>query len=798
MRPTPRVAGAGLSARLLGIAVGIWCHAAAPAAQEPAARQVLFLNSYHHGFEWSDSLVAGMRGVLDARPYPVELWVEAMDTRRFGGPEFDAHLEELLRFKYAGKPLDAIVAADDAALTFLLAHHDELFPGVPAVYLGINNDALIARADPRIYTGVREDLRTAGMVQLAVRLRPDTRRIIAVADATPTAAAQLEAYRAAAATLPGVECLFLDGGRLSLTQILESLASTTAADVVITTAFTRDVTGTYYPNGEAIARIAAAAGGPTFSASVSQLGQGLLAGCENAGIRHASRAARLLTALLDGRSPETVPREDDDRTRFLVDHAQAIRWGIPLDRLPEDVILVNRVESFYQEHHTLIWSVVGFMLLQAMVIGALVVNVARRRRAEQGMAAQARRLEASNADLERLNESLRREMGERQLAEDQLRQAQKIDAVGRLAGGIAHDFNNLLTVIASYTDLILEALPADARERSHAEQIRLASQRAGALTHQLLAFSRKQVLQPRVVDLNAVVQGIEPMLRRLIGEHVALATHLAGAPLQVLVDPGQIEQVIVNLAVNGRDAMPDGGRLVIETQAVTLDGDALEARPSMQPGRYAQLAVTDSGHGMDAATQARIFEPFFTTKPPGKGTGLGLAMSYGIVKQSGGWIWVYSEVGSGSVFKIYLPLAAEAAEHAGAAREPVSGARHEETVLLVEDQDEVRDLASRVLQRFGYTVLPARSGDEAIRIAAEQDRRISLLLTDVVMPGLSGKDVAERLTRTDPRLRVLFMSGYTDNIIAEHGLLKPGTAFLSKPFTPDALASAVRSVLDRQ
>jgi signal transduction histidine kinase len=659
MRPTPRLAGAGLRAGLLGIVVGIWCGGAVPVAQGPAVRHILFLNSYHHGFDWSDSLVAGMRSVLDARPYPVELWVEQMDTRRFGGPEFDAHLEQLLRFKYAGRHLDAIVAADDAALIFLLEHHDELFRGVPTVYLGINNDALVAQADPRIYTGIRERLGTAGMVELSMRLRPDTRRIIAIADATPTAAIQLAAYRAAAATLPGVEFVFLDGARLSLPQILVALAGSSERDVVITTAFTRDVTGSYYPNNDALARIAAAAKGPTFSAAVSQLGQGLLAGSENGGLRHATRAARLVSAILEGRPPETLPREEDEGARFLVDHPQAIRWRVPLDRLPDDVVLVNRVESFYQEHRTLLGAVAGFMLLQAAVIGALVVNVVRRRRAEQGMAAQTRRLEASNVDLERLNQSLRREMDDRRLAEDQLRQAQKIDAVGRLAGGIAHDFNNLLTVIGSYTDLLLDTLPAGAPERPHAEQIRRASQRASALTHQLLAFSRKQVLQPRVVDLNAVVEGIAPMLQRLIGEHVTLVTQLAAPPLHVLVDAGQIEQVIVNLAVNGRDAMPGGGRLVIETEVVTLDEQALEARPSMSPGRYAQLAVTDTGHGMDADVQVRIFEPFFTTKEPGKGTGLGLAMSYGIVKQSGGWIWMYSEVGHGSVFKIFLPLAVD-------------------------------------------------------------------------------------------------------------------------------------------
>jgi signal transduction histidine kinase len=770
MRQRRRPRRAALAASLLGLVVALgWPAAARLDAQGPAVRQVLFLNSYHHGFEWSDALVQGMRDHLDAQPYPIELLVEQMDTRRFGGPEFDGHLESLLRFKYADRHLDAIVAADDAALTFLLGYHDELFAGVPVVYLGINNEALIARADPKVYTGIHENLRPGAMVGLALALRPETQRIIAIGDATPTAASQLEGYRAAAGRHPNLTFVFLDGARLSLQQILDGLATSGPADVILTTAFTRDVTGNYYANGAALAQIAAAAKGPTFSAAVSQLGQGLLAGSENAGALHAGRAARMVVAVLEGRSPEGIPREEDVTPAFVIDHAQAARWGIASDRLPANAILVNRVVSFYETNRTLIWSVAGLMVLQAAVIGALVVNIARRRSAERELIAQAARLEASNVDLERLNQSLRREADERRHAEDQLRQAQKIDAVGRLAGGIAHDFNNLLTVIGSYTDLLLESLDPGAPERPHAEQIRRASERATSLTHQLLAFSRKQVLQPRVVDLNVIVRSVEPMLRRLIGEDVTLVTHLWETPLQVVVDQGQIEQVIVNLSVNARDAMPEGGSLVIDT-----------------------------GHGMDAATQARIFEPFFTTKGPGEGTGLGLAMTYGIVKQSGGWIWVYSEIGRGTAFKIYLPMTAgPAAEAPAATRRVADRARTDETVLLVEDQDEVRDLASRVLQRFGYHVLPARSGDEALRVAEDHPQRISLLLTDVVMPGLSGKEVAERLTALRPGLRVLYMSGYTDNIIAQHGVLAPGTAFISKPFTPDSLATAVRAAIDR-
>ena len=388
---------------------------------------------------------------------------------------------------------------------------------------------------------------------------------------------------------------------------------------------------------------------------MSRLGQGLLAGSENGGLRYAARAARMLVAVLNGTPPAAIPREADDTPRFVIDYAQAVRWDIPESTLPPTAIFVNRPASFYQTNRTAIWGAAFFMLLQAAVIGALVVNIGRRRRAEQALAAQAEHLAASNADLERLNLSLRSEMNERRHAEEQLRQAQKIDAIGRLAGGVAHDFNNLLTVIGSYADILLETLSPLDPARPHAEHIRQATERAAGLTHQLLAFSRKQVMQPRVVDLNVVVRELESMLGRLIGEDIELTVRLSEQPATVVVDAGQIEQVIVNLAANGRDAMPGGGQLVIETRHLSLTADEIEDRPGMTPGAYVQLAVTDSGKGMDAETQARIFEPFFTTKAPGEGTGLGLSMAYGIVKQSGGWIWVYSEVGQGTTFKIYLP-----------------------------------------------------------------------------------------------------------------------------------------------
>ncbi len=382
---------------------------------------------------------------------------------------------------------------------------------------------------------------------------------------------------------------------------------------------------------------------------------------------------------------------------------------------------------------------------------------------------------------------------ERQL-EAQILQAQKMEAVGRLAGGVAHDFNNLLTVILSYSDLLLEDLPAEATDRADVEEIRKAAITASALTRQLLAFSRQQVLEPRVLDLNAVVTSTEKLLRRLLGEDVHLTTTLATALGTVKADPGQLEQIIMNLAVNARDAMPRGGRLSIETANVDLEETDVRGHLAGQPGRYVMLAISDTGVGMDAATQARIFEPFFTTKEAGKGTGLGLATVYGIVKQSGGFVWVHSEPGSGSSFKIHLPrLDAPVTPAAAPAPEPVDGS---ETVLVVEDVAAVRTVTRAMLERHGYTVLEAHDGETAIRLAEAHRGTIHLLLTDVVMPAVSGRALADHLIALRPVMRVLFVSGYTDDAIVRHGILQDGIAFLQKPFTPDVLARKVRAVLD--
>src|SRR5713101_4492730 len=384
---------------------------------------------------------------------------------------------------------------------------------------------------------------------------------------------------------------------------------------------------------------------------------------------------------------------------------------------------------------------------------------------------------------------------QRQL-EAQLAQAQKMEAIGRLAGGVAHDFNNLLTVILSYSELLLEELPKDSSNRDDIGQIRKAAQGASELTRQLLAFSRQQVLEPKVVDLNAAVSGIERLLGRVLREDIQLRCTLSADAGTVRVDPGQLEQVIMNLAVNARDAMPNGGQLTVETANVDLDETYMQAHPLAAPGRYVMLAVTDTGTGMDAATQARIFEPFFTTKEVGKGTGLGLATVYGIVKQSGGWIWVYSEPGHGTTFKVYLPRVGEAAAPAAPSLTPPASLRGSETILVVEDDEMIRNLVQKVMRANGYTVLVAGTGSDAERVAGAHAGPIHLLMTDVVLPGLNGREVARRLVAQRAGIRVLFLSGYTDDAIVHHGVLDPGVAFLQKPFSPAVLGRKVREVLD--
>jgi len=382
-------------------------------------------------------------------------------------------------------------------------------------------------------------------------------------------------------------------------------------------------------------------------------------------------------------------------------------------------------------------------------------------------------------------------------SEEQLRQAQKIEAVGRLAAGVAHDFNNILTAIAGYSELLLRQLDPDDPRRKNAEQIEKAAYMAAALTRQLLTFSRKQVIEPRILNLNTVVLNIERMLRRLIGENIEFCTILDPAAGHINADPGQIEQVILNLAVNARDAMPTGGKLTVTTANTTLDENHLEDFPDLTTGDYVMLAIADTGTGMSDATKAHLFEPFFTTKPLGKGTGLGLATCFGIVKQNAGQINVHSELGRGTTFKVYFPhvkLAPEPPRVRTMSKEAAGG---NETVLLVEDEPVVRELAVATLREKGYTVVEAVNGEDGLRMARQHDGKIDLVLTDIVMPVMGGKEMADALRTSHPDTKILFTSGYSQDAMGHHGVLRPGLLFLQKPYISTTLARKVREALDK-
>ncbi len=437
------------------------------------------------------------------------------------------------------------------------------------------------------------------------------------------------------------------------------------------------------------------------------------------------------------------------------------------------------------------WTYVRNEQQQVTGFVSVITDVTERQRAEEDR----HRLESRIQN--ELEERVEERTSQLRAAHKQLRQSQKLEAIGRLAGGVAHDFNNMLTAIIGNAALLLsDDLHLADIQREEVEAIRGAAERAGSLTQQLLAFSRRQMLMPQILDLNASVVEMGKMLRRVIGEDVELITELDSALGNVKADPGQVGQVIMNLALNARDAMPEGGELKIGT--ASLDVDAADARlqDGMMPGRYVMLVVSDTGCGMDVETREKIFEPFFTTKGTGEGTGLGLSTVYGIVKQSDGFIGVDSEPGLGTTFKIYLPRVDEVTEPLEPRTDPVELRQGTETVLLVEDEEMVRALVGDVLERNGYRVLEAPGGPKAIEIAEQHEGHINLLLTDVVMPGMSGRELAEELTRLRPELKVLYMSGYTAEAPSDRGLSNQGTPFLQKPFTPPALMQRVRDLLD--
>jgi signal transduction histidine kinase/ActR/RegA family two-component response regulator len=784
---------------LLRIAVlAVLCACALPQClRADTSRLVVVVHSYDTSSDWTHHISEGFYRGLRSAGVDLDLREEYLDARRDSRPEYLARMRDVLAAKYDRRTPDLVVTSDDPALEFLLTHPD-LFAGRPVVFGGVESRRLVEMAPRDRFTGVIEEFHLDYILDTALALRPGSRRVFVVTantrggEATRREVARLQAAR------PALTFRDLSAAALPFDRITAILREETRPDdLVIATPVVRDTTDVAVDGDVSIAAIVEASRAPIFGVAFSETGQGVLAATANTGRAHGQWMARKAALLLQTRaSPADIPVEIDSETQLAFAADQLERWGIPESALPSGSLVRNSPVSFYREYRSLILAAIGFIAVQTMIIGGLVLNVRRRRHAERDLSRQAVELATANRDLEAANQLLRREHDARRQTEEHLRQAQKMEAVGRLAGGIAHDFNNLLTVIIGYCSLLLDDRAVALDRREALLQMRRASEQAATLTQNLLAFSRRQVASPVVVDMVAGIQALESMLRRFCGESIGLLLQLDDRTGLVELGEGQLEQIVINLVINARDAMPDGGQLVVATRRDQVDQTPADI-PDLNPGAYAVLRVSDTGIGMDAETRSRVFEPFFTTKAAGRGTGLGLATVYGIVTQNGGAITVRSEPGAGADFSVWLPLTTRPLAlpaHPLGATDPLRGY----TVLLVEDEDDLRRLASLVLRKAGLTVLEAAGGAEALRVAAGHGETIDLLLTDVVMPGLDGFEVARRLHDSRPGLAVAYMSGYADQAREASASAVEDGRLLQKPFTPEELLAHVTRTLAQE
>ena len=628
-----------------------------PAAQADARGRgpvVLFLHSYDVTYHWTVDQQRGATEALTPLGPSLVVRVEYLDARRERRPEIHDRTAALLAAKYATAPPQLIVASDDFAVQFLAAH-PLLFAGVPVVFGGVSSEDLAAQLPRTRFTGVTEPTDMRRFVGQMVRLRPQTRRVFAVADNTRESTELAQAVRAVGPD-HGVDVAVLSGEQLRFGEMLSRLGQESGPDdLVILRPVRVDVTGQPFDTTETTAAIVTASNAPVVSPNLSELGQGVLAGIASQGRQHGRLVGAKALAVLRGTPVERIPIEPAVDDELVFDVQQLGRWGLGEDDLPAGAITTNHPPSLYKEYQRAIWGGMSLLIAQTAIIGVLVRNVRSRRRAQRALEAKASELATSHHSLDLTHQALLREQEKRQHAEDSLRQSQKMEALGRLAGGVAHDFNNLLTIILGHSALLQGRLAPGSDAHLGAREIQQAGEQAATLTRQLLAFSRKQVVRIGPRDVFSALLQLEPLIRRLFPESVAVALQLDPTLPPVMIGEGQIEQIVLNLVANARDAMPEGGAFRIETDRVSLDGP-LPADPDVTPGEYLRLQVSDTGHGMDAETQRRMFEPFFTTKAPGRGTGVGLATVYGIVKQHEGAIGVTSAPGMGTTMAIYLPL----------------------------------------------------------------------------------------------------------------------------------------------
>ncbi len=734
----------------------------APPLVRPLERDpsILLLNAYHPGYSWSDHEGEGFLETLQKARPDLQTRVEHLDAKHHPGLEHFPALRDLLRAKYGTTPFRLVVAADNPALVFALRYRDDLFPGVPIVFMGIDGYGPELLAGHTGITGIAQRLEAARTLEIALPLHPRTRRVVVIHDHTLTGQESRREVEGQLASLAGrVQLQFLS--EPDLDRLGHQLRSLPADSLVLGLSYSLDGQGRVV-NHEAFTRfLRQHAQVPVYGLHGERLGHGIVGGVLTDGKVHGRRAADLALRILAGENTASLPVQTEAQGLLGFDHAELLRFGLSERDLPPGATIIHRPTSFLQTHRDLALTTAGLFLLLLGGLAAVALNVYRRVQVEE----RHRSLQA------------------------QLLQSQKMEAVGHLAGGVAHDFNNILTAIMGYASLLQMKLEGDAA-KAHVDQILGASERGAHLIRSLLAFSRKGVLESKPLPLDAIAQGVEKIVRRLIGEDITLEVQLGGSGVRVMGDLAHLEQVVVNLCTNARDAMPDGGRLTLETRC-------LPAAPQGSfEGPAAVISVKDTGTGIPPSVRPRIFEPFYTTKEVGKGTGLGLSVAYGIIRQHGGVVTVESEPGVGSTFHLFLPALPATAfledTEDGRLDQAPGG---QESILLVEDEAPVRSLMAAVLREAGYRVMEAADGLEALKLQ-EDGAAFDLLLTDVIMPRMNGRALQVAVQARAPQTRVLFISGYTADIIEHRGALPPGSALVLKPVRPATLLRRVRDVLD--